>query len=552
LISSDNPTFPFHVCARRYFPAAAIEDARLRIIRNITRRNGPALVIGGAGCGKSLLLEVLAEHFRPELQVVHLACGGQLGTCRALLQAMLFELGLAFQGQDEGELRLRLLQHLHSSEYCQGGVLLLVDDAQNLPLRVLMELQSLSSLVQNGSPLMSIVLFGPPVLEESFPRPQLESFHQRISARAYLTPLGKEETAQFIRAQIAASGANSETIFQHDALVAVYSATDGVPRLVNYLCSRALELAFDNGDAMIDRLQVDAAWCDIQQLPGSGRVSEQAINPIHAGERAIEFGSLGEIESPPQIAESGPPLRSGRDAGKSPGSVVANQRFEPFQPSDLLSWVAPVEYTRSEEQIARPENPPRPADSDHDFHSAPARFHGDHGGEIPISSTRQDSCQTSQALQRSRIAARDQCDESFYEEEVVLDRIAALGDAFHERSPRVQNVRDEQFSRMIDAALKAPSRLDESRSTPNAPAGPPPSVGFSSKSAIDVTASDVQGLDFHRAARPLELSDDNSVDGIIMDEPDSEILLVEDDSFEVEQRTSYGVRSNESWSAGFE
>ena len=68
---------------KRYFAAAPIEEARLRIVRAIARNEGPAILIGGAGTGKSLLLAVLAEQFAPRVAVVTLA-GAQLCTRRSL------------------------------------------------------------------------------------------------------------------------------------------------------------------------------------------------------------------------------------------------------------------------------------------------------------------------------------------------------------------------------------------------------------------------------------------------------------------------------------
>src|SRR5690349_17193979 len=96
---------------KRYFAAGAIEEARQRIVRTIARSEGPALLIGAAGTGKSLLLAVLAEQFAPRLHVATVA-GAQACTRRALLQTILAELGLPYRGMDEGELRLSLSQYL--------------------------------------------------------------------------------------------------------------------------------------------------------------------------------------------------------------------------------------------------------------------------------------------------------------------------------------------------------------------------------------------------------------------------------------------------------
>jgi hypothetical protein len=102
---------------KRYFAAGAIEDARQRIVRAIARNEGPAMLVGGAGTGKSLLLAVLGEQFAGRMAVVSLA-GAQLCTRRALLQVILCELGLPYRGMDEGELRLAILQYLRGANQC--------------------------------------------------------------------------------------------------------------------------------------------------------------------------------------------------------------------------------------------------------------------------------------------------------------------------------------------------------------------------------------------------------------------------------------------------
>jgi hypothetical protein len=125
---SERP-FAVTVQPRRYFPAAAIELARQTLARCIERGEGVGLVTGPAGTGKSLLCQVLAERFRDRLTVALLA-SGQLCTRRALLQAILFELGLPYRGMEEGDLRLSLIDHLspraQPGENPAAGLLLVV------------------------------------------------------------------------------------------------------------------------------------------------------------------------------------------------------------------------------------------------------------------------------------------------------------------------------------------------------------------------------------------------------------------------------------------
>ena len=88
-----------------YYPAAAIEGSRQTLSRCIERAEGAALLVGPAGTGKTLLCQILADQFRDKYEIA-LLDSGRLCTRRALLQAVLFELGLPYRGMEEGELRL--------------------------------------------------------------------------------------------------------------------------------------------------------------------------------------------------------------------------------------------------------------------------------------------------------------------------------------------------------------------------------------------------------------------------------------------------------------
>jgi len=118
--------FPSAPRVNLYFPASSAENAHQTLTRCIGRAEGPGLLIGGAGTGKSLLCHLLAARFRDAFHVVMLT-SARLCTRRALLQSILFELGLPYRGLDEVELRLSLIDFLKLDESDREGVLLLVD-----------------------------------------------------------------------------------------------------------------------------------------------------------------------------------------------------------------------------------------------------------------------------------------------------------------------------------------------------------------------------------------------------------------------------------------
>jgi len=273
----------------QYFPAGAIEAARATLARCIQRGEGAGFVVGPSGTGKTLLCLVLAQHFQQSFRVAMLP-SGRLGNCRALFQAILYELGRPYRGMDEGELRLAVVDDLMAGDAGSRGLVLLVDEAHTLPLRLLEELRLLTNLARNGQPLVRLVVAGGSVLEERFASPKLDSLNQRLAARCYLEAFNRSETQEYIHHQLNSAGGRGEQVFSTETCQSVYQATGGVPRLINQVCDHALLLAYVAGRKRIEPANVDEAWADLQQLPTpwNGEPKSEAA----AGGGVIEFGSL--------------------------------------------------------------------------------------------------------------------------------------------------------------------------------------------------------------------------------------------------------------------
>ncbi len=285
---------PFAVppLAKRYFPATAIELARQTLVRCAQRAEGIGLVTGPAGTGKTLLCQVLAEQSRGQLEVALLA-SGRFNTRRSLLQAILFELGLPYREMEEGDLRLSLIDHLspRTGGANQSGLLLIVDEAHALPLRLMEELRLITNLVRNGQARVRLILSGSPQLEERLASPKMTSFNQRVTARCYLEALDRTQTIGYIQNQIQQAQGKIDNIYTADALEAIYHATDGIPRLVNQLCDHALLLAFAGGKRPLSAAGIDEAWADLQQLPTPWNVS-QGAPAAEKSAGVVEFGNL--------------------------------------------------------------------------------------------------------------------------------------------------------------------------------------------------------------------------------------------------------------------
>jgi hypothetical protein len=204
---------------------------------------------------------------------------------------------------DEGELRLALVDFLMLGKDQKRGLILFVDEAHTLPLRLLDEIRMLTNLNRAGHPLVRVVLAGSCSLEERLASPKLDSFNSRISTRCYLEAFNRTETSEYLRAKIEMAGGDGEEIFSDGACQSVYRATEGVARLVNQLCDHALLVAFSAGRRRLEAEHIEEAWADLQQLPTPWNGDAQTEKPS-----VIEFGRLDDASEDEFSEEDAPAI----------------------------------------------------------------------------------------------------------------------------------------------------------------------------------------------------------------------------------------------------
>lgn len=284
-----------------YVPFESIEAALDAVSGGIRREAGPAVVIGASGLGKTMLCRMLAKRLESSHEVVLLATS-RLCTRRALLQNILFELDLSYRDREEGELRLALLDHLRSKHNASQGMLLLIDEAHTMPLRLLEEVRGLTNIVREGRPRVHMVLVGNQSLDERLNNPKLDAISQRIATRSYLYPMTREETCRFVSRQWTGAATDRTPLpFDEAALRRIHEAADGIPRLVNQLCDHALMLANARRLTTISDELIQETWSDLQQLPTPWQVNQRETNSHgRPTSTIIEFGTLGDdFDSPP-------------------------------------------------------------------------------------------------------------------------------------------------------------------------------------------------------------------------------------------------------------
>lgn len=234
--------------------------------RCIAHGQGVAILTGPAGIGKTLIGQVLLTESEQRFTGVYLGTG-QFPTCRALLQAILYELGQPYGGMTDQELRLELNTALRNLITQKDGLLLVLDEAHLLADRLLEEVRLLADLAQHGVPLTRVVLSGNPEFEERLTSSALAAFNQRVACHVVLETMTRPESIAYLEYRIQWAGGIVDRLFEHNALQLIADASDGVPRCLNQLADHSLMQAYLAGHDIVTAGLVRQTLADLQHLP---------------------------------------------------------------------------------------------------------------------------------------------------------------------------------------------------------------------------------------------------------------------------------------------
>ena len=217
----------------------------------VRRREGFVVITGDIGTGKTTLCRALLEQVDRKTFTA-LVLNPFLSE-EDLLRVVLQEFGVVSRaeikrgrliGATKQELIEALNEFLLSLQAVRAQALLIIDEAQNLPLQVLEQIRILSNLETEKEKLLQIVLVGQSNLKDLLKRPELRQLDQRVSIRYDLKPLSPEETYAYIQHRLSVAGGGAAVSFVPKALARVHRYTQGIPRLINLLCDRALLSAY--------------------------------------------------------------------------------------------------------------------------------------------------------------------------------------------------------------------------------------------------------------------------------------------------------------------
>jgi len=257
--------------------------------------DGFVVITGEIGAGKTTLIESFLKEVQADVVVAQI--NQTQVSAIDFLQAVLVQFGFSPFKMKKAEL-IATINNFLIEQYAAGRkVLLIVDEAQNLSMRVLEEIRLLSGVETTKEKVLRIILAGQPELNEKLDAPELVQLTQRIRLRFHLTTLTESEMRAYIQHRLEVAGGGDRQIFAENTFAEIFRYTGGVPRLINTLCDTGMMAAYTANRDSVTLEDIKGAVEELQWV-------EYAARPHHNLEVIPEISPQRAAHS----AQSGPAI----------------------------------------------------------------------------------------------------------------------------------------------------------------------------------------------------------------------------------------------------
>ena len=222
------------------FLSPSHKEALGTFLYGVSKRTGILSIVGEVGVGKTTILRSYLQRIEPdEIKLIYVFNPNV--TFQDLVRTICDELEVPAKSDQALDL-VSQLHHALIAEYSKGrNVVLVVDEAQNVPYETLENLRMLSNLETNTDKLLQIVLIGQPELEQKLNEYRLRQLRQRIAVHSTILPLSDQESREYILSRLEKCIVHKNgPIFSPSAIRTVVKNSGGIPRVINILCDNAL------------------------------------------------------------------------------------------------------------------------------------------------------------------------------------------------------------------------------------------------------------------------------------------------------------------------
>lgn len=235
---SDAP-FRLNPDPRFFYGSRSHNKAMAYLHYGLKQAEGFIVITGPVGAGKSMVIGHLLDQLNSSNVVA-----ANLLTSNVEPNELLSQILSAFRIEAEGDGRTGEIEAFEDYLFDQLNrgrrVLLIIDEAQNLPFKTLEELRMLSNLDYEGTPLFQVFLVGQPEFRTIIESSEMEQLRQRVIASYHLESLSEEETRDYILHRLSVAGWQEDPVFSDGAFTAIFEETTGLPRRINTLANRLM------------------------------------------------------------------------------------------------------------------------------------------------------------------------------------------------------------------------------------------------------------------------------------------------------------------------
>jgi general secretion pathway protein A len=237
------------------FMSEGHENAHTHLEYAVMESKGFVVLTGEIGSGKTTLLNLFLSEIPDEFNV------GLINQTYVTPIQFLRKTCREFELEVEDKEKEGMIEAIHDfllEQYASGKrVLLIVDEAQNLPIKTLEEVRMLSNLESQKNHLVQIILVGQPELKNKLRKKEMEQFAQRITVHCHLDALGENEVKGYIQYRLRVAGAKRANLFSDGAIASISKISKGIPRKINVLSDAALVYAFADSKELINKSIID-------------------------------------------------------------------------------------------------------------------------------------------------------------------------------------------------------------------------------------------------------------------------------------------------------
>jgi len=268
---------------------AGYQDALNVLTIALRSGEGFVKVTGEVGVGKTILCHKLMKCVSQEFVTAYIH--NPYIKPDSLLFAIADALLVKYSESISQHLLMKLITRALLNTHRNGKkVVVCLDEVQAMPVQTLESLRLLTNLETEKRKLLQVVLFGQPELDMLLNQPSVRQLKQRITFSYRLLPLNKVAMYAYIKHRLQIAGYNEKSLFTRRACEAIYRHSNGIPRLVNILCHKALICAYGEGKRKVTHKHVNIAALDIEHTKTN---PESWMTSIMPGFSRWLFGSLG-------------------------------------------------------------------------------------------------------------------------------------------------------------------------------------------------------------------------------------------------------------------